>query len=287
MLKESGVGLSLEDAQKELQLSLEAVRDLYIYMLGFVSAFTRSEKIRPVHDEKFVSNSLATILDEDPDFCKIWKKKGYSWEQYDLVMRKIMDKLSQKEYYKAYLSSGKSSLSEDCALFTKIYEEELLEAEGLDEILEGMSLYWNDDLGYALTWCCKAFSLLSKGARWSLPPLYQSDMLLSQGRSAESDRDFSRKLLEISFARFDEYSDKISSMVPQFDKDRLVATDVCIMVCALSEILNFPNIPLRVSLNEYVEIAKFFGTPKSTTFVNGILDTLVRDFRSQGLIAKE
>lgn len=286
ILSAAGVATSIEDTQKEFLDSLEAVRDLYIYMLGFVSAFTRAEERRPIHEEKFTGNALAQLLEEDVDFCKILKKKGYSWEQYDLVMRKIMDKLSQKEYYKAYLSSGKSSLSEDCSLFIKIYEEELLEAEGLDEILEGMSLYWNDDLGYALSWCCKTFAALSKGERWSLPPLYQSDIIISQGRSAESDRDFSRKLLEISYARYEQYSDLISSKVPQFDKERLVATDVCIMVCCLVELLSFPTIPVRVSLNEYVEIAKFFGTPKSANFVNGILDALAKEFRAQGLITK-
>jgi len=287
ILKEGGVDIKIDDAEKELRESCEAVRDLYIFMMGLVPALTAIEKARKSHDEKFAENKLAKLLEEDVDFSKIWKKSGYSWAQYDLILKKISAKVAEAPYYAKYISSAESSLAEDCRLFTRIFENEILEAEGLDEILESMSLHWNDDLGYALTFCCRTFKALAEGERWSMPPLYQSDILAKEGKKVESDQSFVLKLLQNAYASYDKYSEIISDSVPGFDKDRLVATDVCIMVCCLAEIVNFPTIPVKVSLNEYVEISKFFGTPKSSVFVNGLLDRLVVRFRNEGLITKE
>lgn len=287
ILKEGGVSITIEDAEKELRESCEAVRDLYIFMMGLVPALTETCRAKKNHDEKFAENRLAKLLEEDVDFSKIWKKSGYSWAQYDLILKKISARIAQAPYYARYIAEPDSSLAEDCRLFTRIFENEILEAEGLDEILESMSIHWNDDLGYALTVCCRCFRSLAEGGRWSMPPLYQSDILAKEGKKVDSDQAYVVKLLQNAYASYEKYSEMISDAVPSFDKDRLVTTDVCLMVCCLSEVVNFPNIPVKVSLNEYVEISKFFGTPKSSVFVNGLLDRLVARFRSEGLINKE
>lgn len=291
--------MSIASAESQLDQSCEAVRDLYVYMLGIVSPLTKiarerieaaQAKFNPTEEErnpnrKFADNALARLLDEDVDFQKVFNKKKFSWAQYDLLLKKVMNSVCTKDYYAEYMASGVSSLEDDCKLFTRIFEEEFVDSEELEQILEEKSLYWNDDLAYALTWCCKTFKGLSKGERWSMLPLYQSEML--KGDGVESDKLFVHKLLQASFAGFENYSAMVADSVTGWEKDRLFSTDVVLIVMGLAEAVAFPTIPVKVTINEYVEISKFYGTPKSRSFVNGLLDSLIQKLVNEGKISKE
>lgn len=291
--------MSLAQAEAQLELSCEATRDLYIYMLGIVSPLTRiaqdrieaaKSKFNPTEEErnpnmKFAENALSKLLDEDADFQKVYKKKKFDWTQYDLFLKKVMNSIVSKEYYAEYMASDKRSLAEDCKLFTRIFEEEFVDSEELERILEDKSLYWNVDLAYSLTWCCKTLKNLAKGESWSLIPLYQSELLTGEG--VESDKLFVRKLLQASFAGYEKYSAMVAESVSGWEKERLFSTDVVLIVMGLAEAVTFPSIPVKVTMNEYVEISKFFGTPKSRSFVNGLLDKLVQQLVNEGQINKE
>ena len=291
--------MSLAHAETQLEQACEATRDLYIYMLGIVSPLTKiareriesaKGKFNPTEEErnpnmKFADNALAKLLDEDVDFKKIFNKKKYSWAQYDLLLKKIMTSICTKEYYAEYMASEERSLAEDCKLFTRIFEEEFVDSVELEQILEDKSLYWNDDLAYALTWCCKTFKSLAKGESWSLLPLYNSELL--KGDEVESDKHFVKKLLQSSFAGYERYSAMVAESVVGWEKERLFSTDVVLIVMGLAEVASFPTIPVKVSINEYVELSKFYGTPKSRSFVNGILDSLVQTLVNEGKVNKE
>lgn len=290
---------SLSQAESQLDQSCEAVRDLYIYMLGIVSPLTKvaldrieaaKAKFNPTEEEKnpnmkFAENALARLLDEDVDFQKVFAKKKFAWGQYDILLKKIMNSVVSKDYYAAYMASGERSLAEDCKLFIRIFEEEFVDSVELEQILEEKSIYWNDDLAYALTWCCKTFKSLAKGERWSLLPLYQSEMLA--GEDVESDKFFVRKLLKAAFSGYEKYSAMVAESVSGWEKERLFSTDVVLIVMGLAEVVSFPTIPVKVSMNEYVEISKFYGTPKSRSFVNGLLDKLVQKLTDEGQVTKE
>ncbi len=290
---------SLSQAESQLDQACEATRDLYIYMLGIVSPLTRiarerieaaKGKFNPTEEErnpnmKFADNALARLLDEDKDFQKVFSKKKYSWAQYDLLLKKLMTSIASKEYFAEYMASPERSLADDCRLFTRIFEEEFVDSEELEQILEDKSLYWNDDLAYALTWCCKTFKSFAKGEGWSLLPLYQSEML--QGSEVESDKYFVRKLLQASYAGYENYSAMVAEAVTGWEKERLFSTDVVLIVMGLAETVTFPTIPVKVTINEYVELSKFYGTPKSRSFVNGLLDRLVQNLVNEGKVNKE
>ena len=290
---------SLSEAEVQLDQACEATRDLYVYMLGIVSPLTKiareriesaKAKFNPTEEErnpnmKFAENALAKLLDEDADFQKVFNKKKYSWAQYDLLLKKIMTSVASKDYYAEYMASETRSLDEDCKLFTRIFEEEFVDSEELEQILEDKSMYWNDDLAYALTWCCKTFKSFAKGESWSLLPLYQSEII--KGDGVESDKYFVRKLLQASFAGYDTYSAMVSESVPGWEKERLFSTDVILIAMGLAEVVTFPTIPVKVTINEYVELSKFFGTPKSRSFVNGLLDRLVQNLVNDGKVNKE
>ncbi len=290
--------MSLAQAEAQLELSCESTRDLYLYMLGIISPLTKiaqeriemgKSKFNPTEEErnpnmKFAENALAKLLDEDVDFQKIYKKKKFDWTQYDLVLKKILTSITSKDYYAEYMASPERSLAEDCKLFTRIYEEEFVDSEELEEILESLSLYWNDDLAYSLTWCCKTLKGFAKGEGWSLIPLYQSEML--KGDGVESDKLFVRKLLQSAFAGYENYSGMVAESVSGWEKERLFSTDVVLIVMGLAEAVSFPTIPVKVTINEYVEISKFYGTQKSCSFVNGLLDKLVQQLANDGRINK-
>ena len=291
--------MSLSQAQSQLDMACEATRDLYVYMLGIVSPLTRlaqeridaaKAKFNPTEEElnpntKFADNALAKLLDADIDFQKVFKKKKFEWMQYDLFLKKVMTSVASKEYYAEYMASDDKSLAEDCKLFTRIFEEEFVDSEELEKILEDKSLYWNDDLAYSLTWCCKTLKNIAKGENWSLIPLYQSEML--KGEGVESDKLFVRRLLKASFAGYERYSAMVAESVSGWEKERLFSTDVVLIVMGLAEAATFPTIPVKVTINEYVEISKFYGTPKSRSFVNGLLDRLIQKLSEEGKIVKE
>ena len=224
--------MSLAEAESRLDVSCEATRDLYVFMLGIVSPLTRiarerlesaRKKFNPTEEErnpnmKFADNALAGLLDSDPDFVKAFTKRKFSWEQYDLFLKKIFSSVSGKEYYRKYMDSDVTSLAEDCRLFSRIFEEEFVDSPELGQILEDMSIWWNDDLAYSLTYCCRTMDTLAKGGRWQLPPLYQSDM--KKDAKLESDRQFAHRLLQNAFAGRQRYSEMISGAVSNWDQDR-------------------------------------------------------------------
>ena len=249
---------SLAQAQSQLEQSCEAARDLYIYMLSIISPLTNiarerieaaQKKYNQTEEEKnpnmkFAENALAKLIDEDVDFQKLLAKKKLSWAQYDLLLKKVMTSVASKEYYAQYMASPERSLKEDCKLFTKIFEEEFVDSEELEMILEEKSLHWNDDLAYALTWCCRTLKSFADGEAWKMPALYQSEMM--KGSEVESDKLFVTRLLQHSFAGYEKYSNMVAESVEGWEKERLFSTDVILIAMGLAEAVNFPTIPVKV-----------------------------------------
>lgn len=290
--------MTLAEAESLLEASCEATRSLYLFMLDIIpyltaEARTRIEnaqkKFNPTEEErnpnlKFTRNLISPLLEQDPDFQKIITRRKLSWEPYDALVRSVYDSICTKDYFKEYMASPESSIAEDAALLIRIFEEEFVDNEELAKILEDMSILWCDDLAYSLTICCDTLKSLAKGYRWSLPPLYRSEMDLS--KNAESDKAFIYKLLRTSFACFGKYAPLVAGNTTQWEKDRLFTVDTVLIVMGLSEAKAFPSMPLRVTINEYVEISKFYSTPKSRSFVNGLLDRLIKKQIEDGDIVK-
>ncbi len=279
--------VSLKDLEAQLDRSLESTRDLYLFLLGSIGPLTREARTRleaaqnkfnPTEEErhpnfKFADNLIAPKLEEDPDFQKITQKKKLGWDQYDVLIRHLYDSIRSKDYYKDYLASGPNTPKEDAALWIKIFEEEFVDSEELESILEDLSIWWNDDLAYALTWCCKAMESLGKGRPWNLPPLFMSDM--DESHTKESDKAFVTKLLRTAYNGYDRYVAMINEVTPKWDLNRICSTDLSLIVCGIAEGEAFPGIAPKVTINEFVEISKYYSTPESRAFVNGILDKLI------------
>ena len=285
--------MTLKEALSALDISCEATRDLYLYLLSIVGPLTaeaarRAEaarnKFNPTEEErnpnlKFVRNALAPLLEADPDFQKLLERKHLSWDQDDAFIHQLYETVKTRPYFEEYMSAPEVSLSHDVRLFKSIFENEFEDDESLRQILEDRSIYWTDDLGYALSWVVRSLDHIGRTGRWEYPPLYQSDILAAQGKAVDSDRQFVTKLLSAAFGSFDTYYDKVAGSVQGWDRERLFVTDMVLIVMGLAEAEHFPEIPVKVTINEYVEISKFYSTPKSRSFVNGLLDRLIKSFR--------
>ena len=279
--------MELKDAESELERSCEATRDLYITLLALAGPLTEEarsrieaarSKFNPSADElnpnmKFVENGIAPLLEEDPDFSKIVKKKKISWENDDVFLRHLYEAVRERDWFKAYMQKPNRSLSEDASVFSRIYEEELPDNQELGDILEDNSIYWNDELEYALTWCCRTMESLGRGHRWNLPELYMSEMPGSEGK--DSDKSFVYNLVRAAFRNYDKYAQMVAEVTPKWDSKRICATDLALIVCGLAEADTFSNIDYRTTINEFVEISKYYSTPESRAFVNGVLDKLI------------
>ena len=288
-----GGGSDLSGALDALTESCEATRDLYLFMLAVISPITKEAqdrieagkaKFNPTEEElhpndKFAQNALAVLLDKDPDFTKLIKKKNLLWDQYDIQIRNIFDSIQSKEYFQKYMENEERSLAEDCILFIHVFEQEFVDNEEIEALLEEKSILWIDDLAYSLTYCCRTLKDLAKGMPWRLPELYQSDMMKAKKPELQlqSDRDFVRRLLSAAYSGYQRYFEMVSKQVPDWDSDRLFSTDMALICLGLAEVETFPEIDVKISLNEYTEISKYYSSPKSRSFVNGLLHKVVFD----------
>ncbi len=282
--------LSLKDANSMLDASCEAARDMYLFMLDLVRPLTAEAsnrieaargKLRPSEEDlnpntKFSENAIARVLDEDPDFKKILERKKLSWEPYDAFIRDLYNTVSAREYFREYMESGDRSAVSDARLFQKVFEEELEDREDLLSILEEMNLLWTDDLGYVLRYDIKSLGSIAEKGIWTLPDLYTS----------EEDSSFARRLLQRTYGTYEGSFERISANVSGWERDRLFVLDTVLISMGLAEAETFPDIPLRVTINEYVELTKYYSTPKSRSFVNGLLDRLIREDIASGKISK-
>lgn len=283
-------GMSQREAGALLEEACGATRDLYLYMLSVVLPLTREarkrldaarSKFNPTEQErhpntKFADNAVAVLLENDPDFVKLLEKKKFSWDNDDVFIRNLFDAVAAKPYYAAYMADPERSLAADAKLFKKIFEEEFEDSDDLARILEDMNLLWADDLGYVLRFDMKTMDALARTGRWDYPALYADP----------SDQVFVTRLVKNTLSRYADDAARIAANVREWESDRLFTTDTVLISMGLAEAASFPEIPVRVTINEYVEICKYFSTPKSRSFVNGLLDRLIREDIAAGRIAK-
>lgn len=285
--------MNLEEALSRLDRSCESTRDLYLFLLCSMEplcseARARIEaargKFNPTEEdlnpnERFARNAMGRVLLDDPDFQRLVQRKNLSWQQYDMQVRHILDSVLTKPYFARYMEAEKSGLREDAKVFEHIFEQEFEDNPEVEAILEDIFPDCMDELGYALSICCRTLHDLGEGKPWQLPELYISDAVLKRDPNADvsSDKQFVHKLLRAAFAGYEAYFARVCEATPEWDSDRLFSTDMAIIALALAEVETFPDIPVRVSINEWVEIAKCYGSPKSSSFVNGLVDRLVKD----------
>ncbi len=282
---------SLAASQKELLLACGKTLDLYYFLLNLLPALKKvaaerieigKNKFNPSESEKaastrFVDNRFVAMLEGDSAFTETCRKKGLQWGEYDVFMKKLYASITASDYYQDYMSDPESSLRKDCEFVSRIYQEELEDNEMLWDILEETSVYWADDLGYVLNVIIRSLEPVAGGAALPAYNVFLKD----------DDRAFALDLLKAAMLNYDKYLAIVSENTANWDPDRIVRVDATLVVMGIAEAVAFPSIPVKVTINEYVEISKYYSTPNSNVFVNGVLDVIVRKMCDSGEIVKQ
>ncbi len=283
---------NLDAAEKELFFSLSKAYDLYNYLLMLMIAITEyaqkridaaKAKLAPTTEElypntKFIENKFIAQLEINKQLTNFATNQKRTWANDQDFIKGLYDKIITSDIYQSYMNSEENSYIADRELWRKIYKTFIFNNDSLDQVLEDQSLYWNDDKEIVDTFVLKTIKRFEEknGADQELLPEFKDD----------EDREFARRLFRRSILNADYYRHLISENTKNWDLDRIAFMDIIIMQTALAEILSFPNIPISVSLNEYVEIAKLYSTFKSGSFINGTLDGIVNRLKKEGKLTK-
>lgn len=285
-------GKNLETAEKELFFSLSKAYDLYNYLLLLMVEVTHyaqrrldagKNKFNPSKEElspntKFANNRFIAQLETNKQLQEFVNNQKKTWDDNTECVKAIYEQITESDYYKEYMADETSSYEDDRELWRKLYKNLIFNNETLDQALEDQSLYWNDDKEIVDTFVLKTIKRFEEknGAQQELLPEFKD----------EEDKDYARRLFRRTILNADYYRHLLSENTKNWDLSRVAFMDVVIMQIALAEILSFPNIPVSVSINEYVEIAKLYSTSKSPAFINGMLDHIVNQLKNENKLTK-
>lgn len=282
---------NIDSAEKELFFSLSKAYDLYNYLLSLIVAVTHESRRHlevaqakakregtEMPSSKFAYNKFAMQLEENKMLNEFMETQKKSWNSEPEFLKKLFLQISESQIYQEYMASDDDSYDADRELWRKIYRTLIQDNDNIDAILEEQSLYWNDDKGIVDTFVIKTIKRFEEKnkSKQELLPEYDS----------EEDRDYARKLFRSTIMNADEYQHFMSEASRNWDFNRLAYMDVVIMQIAIAEMMTFPSIPISVTINEFVEIAKLYCTPRSSGYINGMLDTIARHLINTGRLLK-
>lgn len=278
--------------EKELFYSIEKTYDLYYHLLNLSLAITdfatqklesRKSKLRPTSEDlnpntRFVDNSFIKQLRTNVHLKSHLAERKLSWVNYPEVIRELYEELISTDFYSEYMSKAEVTYDDDKELWRKIFKKVLLTNEALDDSIEEQSIYWSDDVEIVISFILKTIKRfdLSESVGQRLLPMFKDD----------EDIDFAKKLLQGVLRNGTSYREMIDLNTRNWELERIAFMDTLIMEVAISELMNFPSIPVNVTLNEYIEIAKSYSTDKSGTFINGVLDNIVNQLKEQNKLIK-
>lgn len=281
----------MDTAEKELLFSLSKAYDLYNYLLGLIVAITQEERRRvdiatrraeregtETPSQRFAFNKFATQLEENKQLNLFMEDKKMSWENDVEAVRKLCDQIEQSPLYQEYMMSDAEDYETDRELWRRIYRTLIQGNEDLDAILEEKSLYWNDDKEIVDTFVLKTIKRFD--------PANKADQELLPEYDDTEDREYALKLFRSTILNADTYQRYMSETSRNWNFSRLAYMDVVLMQIAIAEMLTFPNIPISVTINEYVDLAKLYSTPKSGGYINGMLDAIARHLVDTGRLLK-
>lgn len=282
----------LASGEKELLFGIEKIYDLYLFQFLLLSEIldqatkqledNRGKRLPSQQDlnpnTRFLDNACLQLIASDQHLQAMCKSRKISWNNDLDVVRKLLSHIQQQHYYKEFLERPAGSFEDDKAFVIKMIKKDIMHFELLHHFYEEKSIYWLDDWELVNKMLIK--TLLNTEA--VLAPLPLMNLY-----KEEEDREFAIKLFGFTILNQESFDGVIAAKTQNWDIERIALMDVIIMKMALAEILKFPGIPVKVSLNEYIELSKMYSTPKSKLFINGVLDKLVVEFAAEKKINKD
>ena len=280
-------------SEKELHFNIEKAYELYHYLFlllidVILYAESRIELARnkriPTHEDlhpntRFIVNRLADQLRNNDHLLRFVEQHKLNWVNHPELIKEVYTRLIESEEYEAYMNAEEHGYAEDKRLVTFIYSHIVFSSERLDSIMEEQSIYWNDDLEFITSMIVKTFKKFKEDDKPDKPlmELYKN----------KEDSDYVLKLYRQTILHREEYVEYVKQNTRNWDLERIAFMDILIMQIAIAELVAFPSIPTKVTLNEYLEISKFYSTSKSSIFINGVLDKVVMQLKEEKKILKK
>ena len=282
----------LSHAENELMFSIEKTYDLYHYLLLLVIevADIAAEKIDqalqkriPTHEDlnpkkRFVDNQMIAQLRKNKTLNSYISSRKLSWVNNRHIPRLLYTKMISWEKYEEYMREEDRGYNSDKKFIIDLITEFFATSEDLEANFEEQSIYWNDDTDYVMAMIEKTLKKFKNdsGENSVMMPLFKN----------KEDEEFVRILFRKAILHTKENSELIDNNTTNWEVERIALMDILVMQLAITEIISFPEVHVKVTLNEYIEISKYYCTSKSSTFVNGILDNIVKEIRGKGLLNK-
>jgi N utilization substance protein B len=288
-----------QDAQKRLTAHCEGTRDLYCFTMNVLPALRkraadladkRMHKHFPTEEElhpnmRFINNRFILMLENNAKFSDYCSGKSLEWswceeenDRHYAFIKNMFDRIEDSAYYQDYMTSDEDSLEADCNFAVSILQNEFEDNDDFETVVDEFRIpLWTDDIGYVLNCAISDVTKYAKSSQFSLPRVF----------SSTADESFAKQLLSGSILNYKDYSDLIAANTANWDADRIVPTDISLIVMGITEAVSFPDIPVKVTINEYVDIAKYYSTPNSRIFVNGLLDKIIQQKINSGEIKKD
>lgn len=281
---------NLKASEKNLVESIDKAYDLYFLMMSLIVEVARyaesrqelaRQKMLPTYEDlnpnrRFVDNKVVMLLANDDEVNDYLAKNKLSWSRHGDLVRDIYGRMVEADYYKEYMSASVSTFTDD-RKFVEAFFTSLDEDEALADVVDDMSLLWNDDLSFALYMAIRTVSTLKQShTEIKVLPQYKS----------EDDLEFARTLFIKSLVQFEDNQEIVDRYTKNWDVERIAFMDSLIISIAISELVSFDSIPVKVTMDEWIDIAKYYSSPTSATFVNGVLDKIVSELTASGRITK-
>ena len=282
---------NIDTAEKELFFSLSKAYDLYNHLLALIVALTKESRRRlevlqakaqregtPMPSQRFAYNRFVLQLESIKQLSEFVETQKRTWADSPEFVGRLSEQIEQSQIYKEYLDTD-DNYDNDREFWRRIYRTLIQDNADIDQLLEEQSLYWNDDKEVVDTFVLKTIKRFDEknGSHQELLPEYDST----------EEKDYARKLFRATIMNGDEYQRYMSESSLNWDFSRLAYMDIVIMQIAIAEMLTFPSIPLSVTINEYVDLAKIYSTPRSSGYINGMLDSIARHLIRQGRLLKQ
>jgi len=283
---------SLPVAEKELFHSIEKTYDLYYHLLQLSIEITRfaadrietkRNKLRPTEEDlhpntRFIDNSFVDQLSKNIQFNEYLQANKLSWVNDSEIIKLLFDQIVASDFYAEYMNAPSADYAADKDIWRKIFKKIILQSEDLDDSIQDQNIYWTDDIEMVVSFIIKTIKRfdIANGDEQPLLPMFKD----------EEDAEFARILLRSVLTKGETYRTMIDANTQNWELDRIAFMDIVIMEVALAELMGFPSIPVNVTLNEYIEIAKTYSTEKSGTFINGVLDNIVGQLKKENKLIK-
>ncbi len=285
-------GSTLQSAQKELEHSIQKSYEQYLLFLQIPQEVTdyargiiekkRHKRLPSPEDlnpnTRFIDNQFVAQLNTSKMFEKLKTDSSVSWAQNEDIIPKFYKMIVESEVYKEYMNEEGNSFDADKMVWARIFKLLIYRSEDLGELLEDMSIYWNDDADLVIGMVQKTIKAFDEknGENQGVMMLFKDS----------EDKEFGPKLLNRAIREEEDYRSRIEKKTEHWEADRIAFIDKLLMQMALAEVVHFSSIPVKVSINEYLDIAKSYSTTKSSVFINGVLDSIIKDLKKENAFTK-